>query len=264
MNLCTNAVQAMDDKGILRIKLEKICLDGSSGDRYWRLSDGEYVRLTLSDTGSGIEPDLLDRIFEPYFTTKPVDRGLGMGLAVVHGIVENCNGAVKIKSQVGEGTTVEILFPIIETELAPDSKPIETLPGGTERVLIVDDEASLVKLSEKILTKLGYHVVGRTNSIEALDLFKKEPNNFDLVITDMAMPQLRGDRLITELRKIRSDIPIVLCTGYSDRIDQDSAKTMGINALLNKPVEKKNLAKTVRKMLDGSAGVFEQKPTVLK
>ena len=215
---------------------------------------GGYVYLTVSDDGTGIPPGILDRIFEPYFTTKDVDEGLGMGLAVVYGIVKKHDGDIKVKSEAEKGTTVEVLFPLIDERVVSGGKEIEPPSTGTERILFVDDEASLVKMVTQMLERSGYRVIGKTSSLEALKLFEENPERFDLVITDMAMPDMAGDRLTKELIQIRPDIPIILCTGHSDRMDNNRAMELGTKAFATKPLTKSNLTKTVRKVLDETKG----------
>ncbi len=172
-----------------------------------------------------------------------------MGLSVVHGIVKNCGGTITIYSELGEGTTFNVFLPIIETETEPQIAAEKPPPTGTERVLFVDDEETLVEMGRQMLEHLGYKVVTRTSSIEALELFKTKPDNFDLVITDMTMPNMTGDKLAREVMKIRPDIPIILCTGFSARITEERAKDMGIKAFVMKPIPMQNLADTVRRVL---------------
>ena len=251
INLCINSIHAMeDDTGVMSVRLQTVHLDDDSIPSYEGLKPGNHVRLTVKDSGQGIAPEIMDRIFDPYFTTKDVDKGLGMGLAVVYGIVKKHDGAITIESKVGTGTTVEVLFPIIEAAAETEMAASERLPTGTERILFVDDETSLVITAVRMLERLGYQVLGKTDSVEALDLFRSKPDRIDLVITDMAMPQMAGDRLVKKLRKIRPDVPIILCTGHSDRIDEVSAKSLGISAYCMKPLDNKTLAVIVRKVLD--------------
>jgi CheY-like chemotaxis protein len=198
----------------------------------------------------GIEPNIKDRIFDPYFTTKDIGEGLGMGLAIVYGLVKKHDGVLTVTSKVGKGTIAEVLFPIIKGEMGDKIEQKRTLPTGTERILFVDDEPSLVKLVNQMLTRLGYDVVARISSLDALELFKAEPDRFDLVITDMAMPHMAGDRFAHELLKIRPDISIILCTGYSERVDEVRSKELGIKAYVMKPLVMSVIAQTIRKVLD--------------
>jgi CheY-like chemotaxis protein len=251
LNLCSNAVHAMgDETGLLQVRLEKADLDYRNAARYEDLTPGKYVKLTVEDNGSGIDSTIMASIFDPYFTTKDVDKGLGMGLAVVYGIVKKHDGAIHFKSQFGVGTTAEVLFPITEDLPEKGSQIRADLPMGTETILLVDDEPSLVKMVSQILEKQGYSVVGKTSSTDALKAFKQKPDHFDLVISDMAMPEMPGDLLVVELLKIRPNVPIILCTGHSDRIDEKRAKALGVADYSMKPYEKKELVRKVRKVLD--------------
>ena len=251
MNLCNNSVQAMaDGKGELEVTLETKTLDSRSSSLYENIGPGNYVTLTVSDNGAGIPPETLDRIFEPYFTTKDVDEGLGMGLAVVHGIVKKYNGGIKVESEVGKGTTVEVLFPLIDEPPLAGGQKIEARSTGMERILFIDDEASLVKMVTQMLTRSGFEVIGKTSSTEALIEFKANPDRFDLVITDMTMPQMTGDETARQIIQIRPDIPIILCTGHSNLMDENKAKQLGIQAVASKPLERKELIEMVRKILD--------------
>ncbi len=255
MNLCSNSVHAMEgETGVLKVRLETTVLDDRSAAQYNGLTSGEYVKLTVKDNGSGIDPKLIGLIFDPYFTTKDVDKGLGMGLAVVYGIVKKHDGAIRVNSKVGKGTTVEVLFPVTKETAQIEKEVSKDLPRGTERILFVDDEASLVKMVTQMLERQGYEVVGKTSSTEALKLFQEEPEKFDLVITDMAMPEMPGDRLAQELIKIRPTIPVIICTGHSDRMDEGKAMKSGIAAYAMKPLVKTDLVNTVRRVLDKSKG----------
>jgi PAS domain S-box-containing protein len=259
INLCTNSVHAMDENsGVLEVRLEHIRLNDQSTTQYQGLPPGDFAKLTVKDSGHGIEPEIMDRILDPYFTTKDIDKGLGMGLAVVYGIVKKYDGDIKIMSEVGNGTTAEVLFPIIEAQAETQVQETDDLPKGTECILVVDDEASLVKIIKRILERQGYDVVGKTSSTEALKLFQEKSDKFYLIITDMAMPHMAGDRLAHELLKIRQGMPIILCTGHSDRIDEDEAKKLGIRAYVMKPLVKAVLAKTVRKVLDEAKGSVKE------
>lgn len=251
VNLCNNSIDAIEDEtGILEVRLEDLFLNNSSAIQYQDLKAGKYSKLTVKDNGKGIRPNIMDRIFDPYFTTKDVDKGLGMGLAVVYGIVKKHDGAIRVKSREGKGTTVEVLFPIIEIQPEIETKEEDELSTGMETILFVDDEASLVKMAKHILERQGYKVVGKTDSTDALRLFQKEPDKFDLIISDMAMPGIPGDRLAREILKNHSNIPIILCTGNSERIDGEKAKKLGIAAYIMKPLVRNDLLKTVRRVLD--------------
>ena len=215
------------------------------------LKPGHYVKISVKDTGCGIEPTDMDRIFDPYFTTKEFGKGTGMGLALVHGIVKSHGGSILMESKLGEGTTINIFFPSIPRKTIESTEPSEApLPGGNERILFIDDEAPMVRLGQRWLERLGYDVEVESDSVEALALIRAEPYGFDLVITDMAMPNMTGDKLSEHILDIRPDIPIILCTGFSDRIDEEKAKNMGIREFLIKPVSIKQLAETVRAALN--------------
>lgn len=252
MNLCTNASHAMmEEGGILEINLENVELDSNFTVQNSDINPGPYLKLTVKDTGLGMPPDVLNRIFEPYFTTKEKGAGTGLGMAVVHGIVKSHNGIIKANSKPEKGTTVHVFFPIIDKEANSEKESPIPLPYGKEHILFIDDEPALTDLGKQMLIKLGYEVVTRSNSVEALELFRINPGLFDLVITDITMPNMTGDRLAKELLKIRPDIPIILCTGYSARISKENAKELGITAFAMKPLVMQDLAIVVRKVLDG-------------
>jgi len=254
INLCTNAAHAMGEKaGVLEVSLEHIELDAHSAIHYHDLSSGKYVRLTVSDTGNGIEPKILERIFDPYFTTKKVGEGSGMGLSVIHGIVKSHGGGISVSSKPGKGTIFHVLFPYIEDEPEPEVEIAVEIPGGKERILFVDDEKAMVDAIQPMVERLGYKVTARTSSIEALEAFRANPDKFDLVITDFTMPNMTGLELAKELLKLRSDIPIILCTGYSEHINEYKAKGSGIRAFLMKPVVLGEIAKTIRNHVSRSS-----------
>ena len=251
MNLCTNAAHAMEEKGgILEIGLEDIRIDSYDKPPGLGLRSGDYLKLSISDTGSGIPPDVIGSIFEPYYTTKEPGEGTGMGLALVHGIVESYGGRIEVKTEVGKGSVFSIYLPVTGKDEHQHLYEPEALPTGEERILFVDDEAPIAKMGGQILEKLGYAVSIRVSSVEALELFRSKPNDFDLVITDMTMPNMTGDQLVAELMAIRPDIPVILCTGYSKKISDKSAAEIGIKAFAYKPIVKADLAKTIRKVLD--------------
>ena len=250
INLCTNADHAMPDGGTIEVNLRNVELDDGTKAQYPELIPGRYVNLTVSDTGHGISQKEIDRIFDPYFTTKEVGKGTGMGLAVVHGIVKGHNGLITVKSELEKGTTFSILFPAVDKDAVVDIETDEEPPGGNERILFIDDEESLVEIGRIRLERLGYKVDTMTSPIEALNLFRIKPEQYDLIITDMAMPQMTGDKLIKEILTVRPDMPIILCTGFSEKIDEESAKKMGIRQYIEKPLDKQNLAVTIRQVLD--------------
>jgi len=250
MNLCTNAAHAMRGGGTLEVGLADVSLDSAFTSEHPEIEPGLFIRLTISDTGNGMTSDVLDRIFDPFFTTKESGEGTGMGLAVVHGIVKSHGGAITVYSEPEKGSTFNIFFPVIKRRVQEETKGEEILPTGAEHILFVDDELALVSIGKNILEPLGYQVESRTSSIEALELFKAMPGKFDLVITDMTMPNLRGDQLAKELMEVRPDIPVILCTGFSSEINEEKARTIGIRAFVFKPFLKHDMAKTVRKVLD--------------
>jgi CheY-like chemotaxis protein len=251
MNLCTNAAHAMEEAGgVVEVGLKRVDLDSDTA-RDLDLSPGPFLRLSVSDTGHGIPPEIAERIFEPYFTTKDKGRGTGLGLSVVHGIVKSHQGAVVCRSAPGAGTSFQVYLPEIESEGAPPHPPEQKdRPGGTERILFVDDEPVLTELVQKMLGNLGYQVVTRTSSLEALDLFRKDPSRFDLVVTDMTMPVMTGDKLAVKLMEIRPDIPVILCSGFSEAVSEEYAKGIGIREFVMKPLETRNLAGIIRRVLD--------------
>jgi CheY-like chemotaxis protein len=251
MNLCTNAGHAMQEKGgLLAIELKSIDLKEDLVSDRITLKPGNYVQLSVSDTGLGIQAKHLDRVFDPFFTTKERGEGTGMGLSVVHGIVKNYKGAIYVYSKEGKGSTFKIFLPAIERRAEPEKREAEDIPKGTEHILFVDDEPILVKLGTSQLEAIGYKVSSRSNSLEALALFKNKPDSFDLVITDMTMPKLTGDGLATEIKRVRPDIPIILCTGFSSKITSDNMEQFDFDAFLMKPIILKEMAKIVRKFLD--------------
>jgi CheY-like chemotaxis protein len=250
MNLCTNAGHAMRKKGgVLQIDLKEIKVEHGTLGRV-HLEPGTYQQLTISDTGHGMTPEIMERIFEPYFTTKK-GKGTGMGLSVVHGIVKSYGGNITVYSEPGVGTTFHIFLPICkEQEVGVDTDHTSVILPGNEWVLFIDDEPVLVEMGGEMMKKMGYHVVTKTNSIEALEEFNTEPNRFDLVITDQTMPNLTGLQLAKEIRKKRADIPIILFSGFSEAINEENFKSQGIDAFLMKPILEKDLATTIRNVLD--------------
>jgi PAS domain S-box-containing protein len=251
INLFTNAAHAMEDTGgVITIGIENIDLDHVSATVYPDLSPGSYVKLTVSDTGTGIDHEIKDRIFDPYFTTKEVGKGTGIGLSVVHGIIKSHNGAIIVDSQFGKGTTFCIFFPVAEEAVVIEAEPDDEFPTGNEKILIVDDEESMVDIGRRRLERLGYQVEARTDPREALDLFRAAPDQFDLVITDMTMPHITGDNLVKEILNIRPDMPTILCTGFSEKIDEEKAKQIGVREYIEKPIDQGRLSRLVRKVLD--------------
>ncbi|RPI77124.1 MAG: hybrid sensor histidine kinase/response regulator [Desulfobacteraceae bacterium] len=251
MNLCTNAHHAMLEKGgTLEVNMNDVDLDAGMGTKYPGLKPGSYLKLAITDTGQGMRPEIRERIFDPYFTTKDKSVGTGLGLAVVHGIVKDLGGIISVHSEPGQGSTFEVFLPLVHMESLPEIPAPEAIPRGRERILFVDDEEDIANLALRILEHLGYKVVVKTGSIQALEAFKADPDCFDLIITDMTMPQMTGDRLATAVMALRPGMPVILCTGYSERISEKQAKALGIKAFVMKPLVMREIAKTIRQVLD--------------
>lgn len=251
MNLITNAYHAMEDeKGILGVRLKEVELtEDDLTDPL--MAPGTYVCLTVTDTGTGMDPSVISSIFEPYFTTKENGKGTGLGLAVAYGIVKSTGGDIKVYSEPGRGSIFHVYLPVIKSQMeADDRESIEPIRGGTERILLVDDADSIVRMEQKMLTRFGYQVTARTSSIEALEVFRAAPDKFDLLITDMTMPIMTGVQLSKKILKIRPDMPIIICTGFSTGIDDEKAAAFGIRGYVMKPVVMSELAKKIREILD--------------
>ncbi len=251
MNLCANAAHAMSETGgLLTVGVMNVDVDASLASRYPGLKSGSYVKLTVTDTGQGIERSVIGRIFDPYFTTKPKGKGTGLGLAVVDGIMRTHGGAIAVESEPGKGTTFDLFFPCEQSEPAGEAGDFMAIPVGHERVLLVDDENEIVELVRSMLERLGYEVISRTGSIEALEVFKRRHGEIDLVVTDTTMPNMTGILLTEELRKVRPAIPVILCTGFSEGITREKALAMGFKELLMKPVLLRDLGEAIRRALD--------------
>jgi PAS domain S-box-containing protein len=258
MNLCTNAAQAMREKGdTVEIGLEEAYLDQGDLSACQDLTPGPYVKISVRDNGMGIASDIIDKIFEPFFTTKGVGEGTGMGLALVYGIVKSHGGALTVSSRPGEGATFTVFLPKIASRGPVDRKAPASIPRGHGRILVIDDEEMLVKMVKGMLESLGYEVTTANGSLEALRIFQAQPDNFDLVITDQTMPHMDGLQLSREVRQVRPDIPIVLCTGFSQKASQETVAAAGIDGLLMKPINLQDLGLTVRKVLDKKETVIE-------
>ena len=251
MNLITNAYHAVEPKnGEITVRLREVEI-GLEELSERELLPGRYALLSFSDTGLGIDPAIKEKIFDPYFTTKKQGKGTGLGLAVVYGIVKDHLGDIKVYSELGKGTTFNIYLPIMaQPEKSSSVEMKKVFQTGHERILFVDDEEAIAKLGKQMLERLGYKVTIRVSSLEALEVFKTKPNSFDLVISDMTMPQLTGDQLARELMAIRPDIPIIICTGFSERINQEKAASIGAKGFLMKPIVRSQLAAMVRNVLD--------------
>jgi two-component system cell cycle sensor histidine kinase/response regulator CckA len=250
INLCANAVHAMDDKGTLRVSLQEVKLSSKDVKHKKNIEPGPYALLSVADTGKGISPEEKERIFDPFYTTKKVGEGTGMGLSVVHGIVQNHGGMISVKSSPGKGSTFNVYFPIIAEAAVKIKEVSPPRHMGNERLLFVDDEEKLVELATEMLQLHGYQVTSRTSSTEALETFKAAPDKFDLVITDQTMPDISGSELAVALLKIRPDLPIILCTGYSAKISPETAHELGITDYFLKPFDTEQLLRSVRKVLD--------------
>jgi PAS domain S-box-containing protein len=250
MNLATNAAHAMGARGgVLSVGLLQERIDPASIVDFPGLAAGNYVRLTVSDTGHGMDASVMERIFDPYFTTKKLGEGTGMGLAVTQGIVKAYQGAIHVRSEPGLGTTFHVFFPEFEGEVSSETQKIEPLHSGNEHILLVDDEAALVDLGQEMLKVLGYRVTARTNSLQALETFRRQPDAFDLVITDMTMPGLTGTELARQLIAIRPGLPVILCTGFSEHAGSKQSMAPGIREFLMKPYLINEMAAAIRRAL---------------
>ncbi|MBL0713990.1 MAG: PAS domain S-box protein [Desulfosarcina sp.] len=252
LNLCTNAYQAMRDRGgVLEVSLEEVFFDGDVAERPHELSPGAHACLKIRDTGPGMDAATMERIFEPYFTTKGPAEGTGMGLSMVHGIVQSYNGCIDVESTVGIGTLFTIYIPQIASgEETSITETTDFIPVGHERLLLVDDEPQLLEMQRQMLKRLGYEVTAVSGSVEALDLFGRNPEAFDLMITDQTMPNLTGGELAARILHIRDNLPIILCTGFSESLSPEAAAEIGIRHYLHKPIPLKALARTVRLVLN--------------
>ncbi|MBN2012700.1 PAS domain S-box protein [candidate division KSB1 bacterium] len=253
MNLCTNAYQAIGlDRGMLEISLHQIDVNPQSDMKFRNFQAKPYVRLTIRDTGIGIDPQTINRIFEPFFTTKEVGKGSGLGLSVVHGIVKNHNGEIMVSSEVGKGTTFHIFLPVIEKEPEQRIEHAKQVVGGSERILFVDDEEAIVKITARLLTKYGYHITSRTSSLEALKLLEMNPDAFDIIITDLTMPDMTGVEFAGQAKSIRPDIPVILISGYSEILSSEMQMQSSIDEIVIKPIVTRDLCEKIRKVLDST------------
>jgi len=252
MNLCTNAYHAMRDSGgTLSIELDNIEItpkNHSTSDSYM---PGKYVKLEVRDTGHGMDKKAMEKIFNPYFTTKEIGKGTGMGLAVVDGIVKKHNGFIKVSSEIGHGSTFQVFWPAIEKDDSikiPEKNNTE-LVKGSEQIMLVDDEPNLLDTSQAILKKLGYKAIVFNDAQSALQAFTQDPYLFDLVVTDMTMPQMTGDKLAIKMLEIRKDIPIILYTGYHESITENMIREIGISKYVQKPITGQKLSVLIREVL---------------
>jgi PAS domain S-box-containing protein len=252
MNLCTNAAHAMKDGGgVLEIRLDEVELDAQNMEGLLDLPPGPYLMMAVSDTGHGMSEQIMEKVFDPYFTTKKPAEGTGLGLAVVQGIVKNHGGTIAVRSEDGKGTTFQVFLPrCAEGTVASVAESEGLPPKGSECILFVDDEESIVNLSKQALVNLGYDVVGETSSTQALETFIGRPDRFDLVVTDLTMPHMTGLRLAREIHRVRADVPIILCSGFSRNVPPEEGRMKEIRHFLTKPVTIRHLAEAVRKVLD--------------
>ncbi len=253
VNLCTNAYQAMaDGGGQITFELKAFHSDDGDDSRsHPILQEGEYVRLTVSDTGPGMTEEIKDHIFEPFFTTKKSEKGSGLGLSVVHGIIQSNGGEITVSSEPGKGAAFHVYLPVTKEIAKPQRKQIDSFPRGHETILLIDDETSVLELLRKILNQLGYTVDARGSSVDALEAFCKQPDKYDLILTDLTMPKMTGLDLAEEIRKTHPEFPIVLLTGYGNTISENVLKK-NVSTIIGKPIDIRNLAGTLRAVLDSS------------
>jgi CheY-like chemotaxis protein len=252
MNLCTNAYHAMQETGgTLEVTLKEIDMSYEQSMERVGMKVGRHLELTVKDAGHGMGAEVLERIFEPYFTTKELGKGTGLGLSVIHGIIKNHGGDISVSSQLGKGTTFTVYLPVID-DIDVAIEPVKTAAAtqGNEHILLIDDEEQIIDIEQQILERLGYKVTSKTDSQEALEEFAAQPEKFDLVITDMTMPKMTGDQLARKLMDIKPDISVILCTGFNETITEQKALAMGIDKFVMKPIVKDELAKTIRNVLD--------------
>ena len=251
MNLITNAYHAMEDTGgTLTVSLKEVGLKVED-IKNSAMAPGPYICLTVADTGIGMDQITMSRIFDPYFTTKKEGKGTGLGLAVAHGIVKSSDGDISVYSEPGSGTEFTVLLPVVKPhKVEPKAESNLSIQKGTEHILLVDDQDMIVQTIKQMLERMGYHVTARISSVDALEAFRTQPDKFDLVVTDMTMPNMTGDKLAKELIKIRSNIPVILCTGFSEGMSEERAASFGIKGFLMKPVVMKELSSTIRRVLD--------------
>jgi CheY-like chemotaxis protein len=251
MNLSTNAMHAMEpDGGLLAVEIHETEILENNATEV-ELMPGTYLKMRVTDTGCGIEMEDIERIFDPYFTTKDIGEGTGLGLSVVHGIIEDCGGKITVKSSAETGTSFTIYLPTVESsaaELVEEQDAI--LPRGQEHILVVDDEPFIRKLCKSILIKQGYRITTANNGKEALELFKRQPDAYDLVLSDVMMPKLRGESLAKQLMKLKSEQPVMLMTGYAEKLRRDELLGHGVMGLLQKPITRRTLICEVRDVLD--------------
>jgi len=254
MNLCANAGYAMrGESGVLEVDLDGFTARGDLAEPYPELAAGRYVRLTVADSGRGVAEEIVDKIFQPFFTTKNPGEGTGMGLAQVHGIVKSHGGLVRVEANAPRGARFVVFFPAVRG-VAPVQERIDNpIPTGTESILVVDDDEMVASVTVKILAELGYTVQDCRSGLDALSMFAARPAQYNLVISDLNMPGMTGEKLAGEMLAIRPDLPFILCSGFRGKVDEEEASRLGVRAFLDKPVGKACLAETVRNILDEAA-----------
>ena len=249
-NFCTNAAYAMKETGgELDIRLTQFNMGWRHRQEFPQLKKGSYLRISVKDTGTGIPDDVRDRIFDPFFSTKPSGEGTGMGLSVVHGIITALGGGIAIDSKQGEGSTFHVALPLAEAKPVEEAVVWEAPPSGNERILFVDDEQGIAKMATHMLTSLGYEPVVTSSSLKALELFEENPDTFDILVTDQVMPDLTGSELAMKLRATRPELPVVICSGFSAQLTPEKAEDLGINEFLIKPIARKELGEAIRRAL---------------
>jgi len=253
MNLATNAYHAMQDNGgTLKVILQPKIIKGDH-PKASTLIPGQYACLTISDTGTGMPADIVEKIFDPYFTTKDKEKGTGLGLSVVLGIVKTHNGAIDVTSSLSQGSAFTVYLPISEKTSIPSESVVDQINlRGNERILVVDDEEEIVFFLTEALKQFGYSVTGKTNSLEALKEFETDPGRFDLVITDLTMPDLNGFQLSQQIIKIRPEILIIMCTGFNENVNEKKAQSIGIKKFVFKPIDQDEIAEAIRQLMDGN------------
>ncbi len=254
MNLCTNALHAIGEaEGVLEVSLSRKVISAKNSSYDSPLKRGTYLQIAVSDTGRGIDPAIEDKIFDPFFTTKEMGEGTGLGLSVVYGIVKDHGGIISVESEIGKGTVFRVYLPLIKTARKREKRKTESIPRGKGKIMYVDDEESIALLGKEMLTSIGYEVTALSSSRDALEMFRSHPDSFDLVITDMTMPNMTGDHLVGEMLKIRPELPAILTAGFDDRISEKRAKETGFRELIMKPVFFPSLAQAVKRTVNKSA-----------